>query len=199
MHTKATGDAAKLQTDQIRLVRLRQEYARFSKGVGLPMQHARMETAGFDWKKGKAAESTYTEIEKKANAVFDLGSSNKNIEAYRKDKPVIDMLASHGVKYIKRIDAKEIVVDAGHPTIRSATIHAQENQQMKLDRAEMTIERAQQFVDLEKITIFQPDRETLKFLAQEGYAVLNFDHELITAVPQKWRKKYDKYLQEVQE
>lgn len=54
---EATGDAAKLQTDQIRLVRLRQEYARFSKGVGLPMQHARMETAGFDWKKGKAAES----------------------------------------------------------------------------------------------------------------------------------------------
>lgn len=54
---EATEDKDKLQTDQIRLVRLRQEYARFSKGVGLPMQHARMETAGFDWKKGKAAES----------------------------------------------------------------------------------------------------------------------------------------------
>lgn len=51
-----TGDQDKLQIDQIRLVRLRQEYARFSKGVGLPTQHARMETAGFDWKKGNAAE-----------------------------------------------------------------------------------------------------------------------------------------------
>ena len=49
-------DKEQLQTDQIRLVRLRQEYARFSKGVGLPMQHARMETAGFTWKHGKAAE-----------------------------------------------------------------------------------------------------------------------------------------------
>lgn len=54
---EATEDKDKLQTDQIRLVRLRQEYARFSKGVGLPMQHARMETAGFDWKKGKVADS----------------------------------------------------------------------------------------------------------------------------------------------
>lgn len=51
-----TGDTDKLQSDQIRLVRLREEYARFSKGTGLPMQHARMETAGFDRKKGKAAE-----------------------------------------------------------------------------------------------------------------------------------------------
>ena len=196
---EATEDKDKLQTDQIRLVRLRQEYARFSKGVGLPMQHARMETAGFDWKKGKAAESVYKGIEKQANLLFDLGTTEKNIAAYRKDKPIIDMLASHDVKYIKRIDAKEIVVDAGHPIIQNATVHAQENQQMKSDRAEMTIERAQQFVDLAKLTIFQQERETLKFLAQEGYSVLNFDHELVTAVPQKWRKKYDKYLQEVQE
>lgn len=53
---EALEDADKLQTDQICLVRLRQEYARFSEGVGLPQQHARMETAGFNWKKGKAAE-----------------------------------------------------------------------------------------------------------------------------------------------
>lgn len=54
---ESTGDKDKLQIDQIKLQRLKQEYARFSKGTGLPMQHARMETAGFDWKKGKAAES----------------------------------------------------------------------------------------------------------------------------------------------
>ena len=52
---ESTGDQDKLQADQIKLVRLREEYARFSKGVGLPMQHTRMENAGFDWKKGKAA------------------------------------------------------------------------------------------------------------------------------------------------
>lgn len=57
------GDKGKLQADQIKLVRLREEYKRFSKGVGLPMQHERMEIAGFDWKKGKAAEKAAKESE----------------------------------------------------------------------------------------------------------------------------------------
>ena len=50
------GNKDALQTDQIRLQILKQEYSRFSKAAHLPMQHARMEAAGFDWKKGKAAE-----------------------------------------------------------------------------------------------------------------------------------------------
>lgn len=50
------GDKDKLQADQIKLIRLKEEYKRFSKGVGLPMQYERMEKAGFNWKKGKAAE-----------------------------------------------------------------------------------------------------------------------------------------------
>lgn len=53
---KTVDDPDKLQTDQIRLVRLRDEYARFSKEAGLPTQHARAEAAGFTWKDGKAAE-----------------------------------------------------------------------------------------------------------------------------------------------
>lgn len=191
---KATEDTEKLQTDQIRLVRLRQEYARFSKGVDLPMQYERAEVPGFTWKDGKTAESTYKTIAKKANAIFSLGSTEENIAAYTKEKPVIDMLASHSVKYIRRIDGKEIIVDAGKPTIQNATLHAMENQQIKSDRSGMTLEKAQEFVDSAKLTIYQQERETLKFLAQEGYAVLNFDHDLVTAVPQKWRKKYDKYL-----
>lgn len=60
------GDKDKLQTDQIKLVRLRSEYKRFSDGVGLPVQHARTEAAGFDWKKGKAAEKVF---DRKSNAV----------------------------------------------------------------------------------------------------------------------------------
>ena len=62
---EATGDKEKLQNDQIRLQVLKQNYARFSKGVGLPMQHTRMETAGFDWKKGRAAESAAKLAEKR--------------------------------------------------------------------------------------------------------------------------------------
>lgn len=55
------GDKDALQNDQIRLVRLREEYNRFSKAAGLPMQHERMEAAGFTWKHGKAAEKRYIE------------------------------------------------------------------------------------------------------------------------------------------
>ena len=50
------GDKDKLQNDQIRLQMIKQEYSRFSKAAGLPTQHARMEAAGFDWKKGRAVE-----------------------------------------------------------------------------------------------------------------------------------------------
>ena len=52
---EATGDAEKLQWDQIRLVRTREEYHRFSKAAGLPEQFERMEKAGFTWKHGKVA------------------------------------------------------------------------------------------------------------------------------------------------
>lgn len=55
------GDKDALQTDQIRLQLLRQEYKRFSKAADLPMQYERMEAAGFTWKHGKAAERVATE------------------------------------------------------------------------------------------------------------------------------------------
>lgn len=53
---EATGDTEKLQWDQIRLVRTREEYHRFSKAAGLPEQFERMEKAGFSFRQGKAAE-----------------------------------------------------------------------------------------------------------------------------------------------
>lgn len=53
---EAAGDTEKLQQDQIKLVRIREEYKRFSDAAGLRMQHERMSTAGFTWKHGKAAE-----------------------------------------------------------------------------------------------------------------------------------------------
>ena len=193
------NDKEQLQTAQIKMIRLQEEYVRFSKAAELPVDHARMEVAGFNWKQAKAAGSAYENVAARANAIFSTGSTKDNITAYTKEKPIIDILASHGVKYIKRINGKEIIVDAGRPTIQGMTAHAIDNQQAKSDRAEMTIEKAQEFVNASILTIYQLERETLKFLAQEGYAVLNFDNELVTAVPQKWRKKYDKYLQEVQE
>lgn len=80
---ESTGDKDKLQIDQIKLQRLKQEYARFSKGTGLPMQHSRMETAGFDWKHGKAAEKVadrnYTVVEHIGRSV---GAKAKNYKVY---------------------------------------------------------------------------------------------------------------------
>ena len=72
------GDKDKLQTDQIRLQVLKQEYNRFSKAAGLPMQYERMETAGFDWKKGKAAENVFESMSastKEINKIFGADSS----------------------------------------------------------------------------------------------------------------------------
>ena len=53
---EAAGDTENLQQDQIKLVRIRQEYKRFSDAAGLRMQHERMDTAGFTWKHGKVAD-----------------------------------------------------------------------------------------------------------------------------------------------
>lgn len=50
---EATGDANKLTTDRIKLQRLNQEYARFSKATGLPTQRERAQVAGFG--RGQAA------------------------------------------------------------------------------------------------------------------------------------------------
>ena len=80
---ETVGDKDKLQQDQIRLQILKQEYARFSKGVGLPMQHNRMEKAGFTWKHGKAAEKVadrnYTIAERIGRSV---GAKAKNYKVY---------------------------------------------------------------------------------------------------------------------
>lgn len=80
---KTVGDPDKLQTDQIKLVRLRDEYARFSKAAGLPTQHARAETAGFTWKDGKAAEKVAKKAmreEKEKSAGFGVGTPKANLE-----------------------------------------------------------------------------------------------------------------------
>ena len=75
---ETVGDKDKLQQDQIRLQVLKQEYARFSKGVGLPMQHNRMEKAGFTWKHGKTAENTFESMSastKEINKIFGADGS----------------------------------------------------------------------------------------------------------------------------
>ena len=60
---EALNDKDQLQTDQIKLIRLQEEYVRFSKAAELPVDHARMEVADFNWKHANAAEGTVQSIE----------------------------------------------------------------------------------------------------------------------------------------
>lgn len=83
------GDKDKLQNDQIRLQMIKQEYSRFSKAAGLPTQHARMEAAGFDWKKGKAAENTAKRIEReKAERAARELQHQKNLQFIKDDATI---------------------------------------------------------------------------------------------------------------
>lgn len=76
---EATGDAEKLQADQIRLQLQRQEYARFSKAAKLRTQGERAEVAGFSWKQAKDADSEYKKVAKAANSMYDIGSEAENV------------------------------------------------------------------------------------------------------------------------
>ena len=194
---EATGDEERLLTSQVKYRRLNEEYERFSKGVGLRTQTERMYVEGFSYKQGAKATKAAVRVEKLANSLYNFGDTKANVDAYLKNKHVHDLLDRNGIKFISQINSREFVVDAGTPTVKGCTGHALSNLQSKKDREGMTITKAQEFVDNAKLTVFQWDRETLKFLSENGYSVLNMDGYLVTAVPQKWRKKYDKYSKEV--
>ena len=191
---EAAGDEEKLKIAQVRYTRLNQEYARFSKAAGLRTQTERLHTAGFDYKQGKKATEISASVEKVANLFYNIGTTEANVNKYLKNKAIHDLLDENHIGFVSQINEREFIVDAGAPIIKNPTIHALKNLQEKRSRENMTVETAQGFVDGAKLTLYQADRKTLKFLADSGYAVLNFENELVTAVPQKWREKYDKYL-----
>lgn len=60
----------KLETDQIKLQLLQQDYKAFSKAAGLRTQHERLEKVGFAWKEATEAKNTYQSIAKKSD--FDV-------------------------------------------------------------------------------------------------------------------------------
>lgn len=191
---EAAGDEEKLKLAQVRYTRLNQEYARFSRAAGLRTQTERLRTAGFDYKQGKKATEISANVEKVANLFYNKGTTEANVDKYLENKAVHDLLDENHIGFVSQINEREFIVDAGAPIIKNPTIHALENLREKRSRENMTVETAQGFVDGAKLTLYQADRKTLKFLADGGYAVLNLENELVTAVPQKWRKKYDKYL-----
>ncbi|WP_051196308.1 minor capsid protein [Clostridium cadaveris] len=126
-----------------------------------------------------------------------------DIEEFRKLKELYEyatvkqLLKEHNINIIDRADTSNYIVNNYYPKITKLRGHALENLQQKSDRYNMTKEKAQEFVNNAKVVLYDKDRETIKFISDVGYAVLNFDNELVTAVPQKWRKKYEKFIREV--
>lgn len=124
-----------------------------------------------------------------------------NIEKYQKLETrykyikAEKILKSNNIELIDSIDDNLYIVKNYNPKIKGMKKHAEENLKNKVDRANMDLNTAQKFVDEAKLVIYDLKRNTIKFLSENGYAVLNFDSVLVTAVPQKWRKKYNKYLE----
>lgn len=102
----------------------------------------------------------------------------------------------HGdIRVVGQFSAKEYVVKLDPPAISGVTQHFSDNLANRPDRAGLTIEAVQGIINSSKIVLYQPSNNTLKFLADNGYAVLNMQGKIVTAVPERLRKKYRDYLE----
>ena len=93
---KATGDSEKLETDQIKLQLLQQDYKAFSKAAGLRTQHERLEKVGFAWKEAtesrKVAESHYREWSKSIGADNSIKTLAEYYDVKYNDSPRYELL-----------------------------------------------------------------------------------------------------------
>lgn len=115
---KATGDSEKLETDQIKLQLLQQDYKAFSKAAGLRTQHERLEKVGYSWKQERAAEKTAVQDEgRKSKTPEPTESGYMDItnawypDAVPNSYPVEDLqeYTANGVTY--KVDGKNVQLD----------------------------------------------------------------------------------------
>lgn len=173
-------------------------YKQFCKENNLKELSDRLAIAKWDRKQAAAARGAYRTVANKANKLYN-GSAEENLNHYLHHIKEHALMEKNGIVFKRWINDKEAVVNAGKRRISSERVHAVENRALKADRAEMTIDVAQAFIDNSKLVLYQTENLCLKYLSDNGYAVINFDNQLVTAVPQKWRRKYDKYLEELDE
>ena len=107
-----------------------------------------------------------------------------------------NLLKEYDIEVSEKISDKQYIVNNYNPEITQLTEHAKSNLVNKADRINMTMEKAQEYISNAKLVLYDSERKTVKFMAEDGYSVLSLDNKLVTAVPQKWRKKFDKYLKE---
>ena len=94
-----------------------------------------------------------------------------------------------------KFSERQYVIDVGNPEIAGTTKHFLDNLDGKADRIGLNVEAAQDIINNSRLTLYQSDRQTLKFISDSGYAVINVNKKLVTVVPEKLRSKYKKYLE----
>lgn len=99
------------------------------------------------------------------------------------------------IKIVGKFSSRQYQVQLAPPQISGVTDHFANNLTMKPDRSALTIEASQSIINNSRLVLYQTDRNTLKFLADSGYVVLSVDGKIVTAVPEKLRKKYRDYLE----
>lgn len=109
---KATGDSEKLETDQIKLQLLRQDYKAFSKAAGLRTQHERLEKVGFGWKEAtesrKVAESHYREWSKSIGADNSIKTLAEYYDVKYNDSPRYELLKGYA-RAVEKADISPLV------------------------------------------------------------------------------------------
>ena len=98
-------------------------------------------------------------------------------------------------KIKERFSDRQYVIDVGKPQIAGAKQHFWDNLETRMDRSGLNLDAAQNIIDNNRLTLYQTDRQTLKFLAVNGYVMLNMKNEIVTVVPEKLRKRYRDYLE----
>lgn len=76
------------------------------------------------------------------------------------------------IKVVGQFSPKEYVVTLDPPSISGVTQHFSDNLINRPDRAGLTFEAVQSIINNSKLVLYQPSKITLKFLADNGYAVL---------------------------
>lgn len=142
---------------------------------------------------GKEAPKTLQEFQ---NLKYNDSGEWNRVQTQYNDKQVVNLLNDNNIEYIEKMSEKQFIIKNYKPKLTAMTQHAKDNLMDKSDRANMTLENAQMFIDNAKVVIYESNRRTVKFISQDGYSAVNLKNELVTAVPQKWRNKYNKYVKE---
>lgn len=127
---EATGDDKKLQTDQIKLQLLNQEYSRFSNAAGLRKQHDRMETVGYNWKQERAAEKAFDQHQ------IDVANREKN------DKMVSELKDSGLLPKNAKINIPPRIIDVKALSFDDAHINADRGHNVTREMAEAWIKES---------------------------------------------------------